>query len=647
MFLDSNKWPTTWAEYRMLDRWFDETLPGLQFQGSTFQGKTMLVKLYGKCPEVWPAKARNWDNLDEYFQSRLHVEASTRNARAKGNSVLGRYSVGWAAQKRLPQLKAELEDRLSADRVTQAPINRSSVSTGIQGRQDASLPTVQALPSATQKHPGVVQVRTPPSQPQPFPSLKRKLNTDQSLLPQKRVKVSSDQEPLATPRPHVPVANTSSGLSVPRISNISRRPTPTFGSQQTRVPSVQANPSTSVPSSHAVPRDSQQLAPGTISNPNSNRTPPSSISAAIPSGVQKQKSKNNNDAPPLANSQLRGVKQRFNTEILEAPAQQEAFFDQGFQEVGFRSGPMFGTQGSPPVQNSLTPAAILSRIPPVSSGPGVTQMVNPNSLFSSPNVAVGANPVPGPMFRNQGAALAQNARITPAGFMSGIPSSSSYANGIANVGPFPVQQQQVPLQIPRPVSQHPALLGPRGMMSIPDFQKALASLPGTQPVTVPERIDLVTPSPPTEGASGPEYAPVPPQPTIPASAPTENIAQPEPDYPPLREVVNQIPEPVVPPQVKVYLPLELEDLFTKEFFTTFVTEDETGSEVTWGPSNEGQESSPSVGYPAAPADSGPAAEESKHWFPIAILDLSAENAFDSQSPRTTPALPPPLKCRAL
>ncbi|RXW19090.1 hypothetical protein EST38_g6768 [Candolleomyces aberdarensis] len=636
MFSDSNKWPTTWAEYRMLDQWFDETLPGLQFQGSSFQGRTMLVKVYGKYPEVWPMKARNWDRLDEYFQSRLQIEASTRNARGKGNSELGRHSVGWAAQKKLPQLKAELEDRLSGDRVTQAPIQESPLSARKQGCQGASLSTVQALPSATHTPPGAAQVRTP--QPQPFPSLKRKLVTDQPLLPHKRVKVSSGQEPLAAPRPHVPVANMSNGLSIPRISNISRRPTPTSGSQQTRVPSAQANPSTSFPSSHVVPRDSQRLAPGAISNPNSNRTPPSSIGAVIPSGVQKQ---NSNDASQLANSQLRGVKQRFNTEILEAPPQQEAFSDQGIQGVGFRSGPMFGIQGSPPVQNSLMPAAIMSRTPPVASGAGITQMANPNSLFSSPNASVGAHPVPGPMFRNQGLALAQNARITPAGLMSGIPSSFSYANGIANVGPFSVQQQQVPLQIPRPVNQGPALIGSQGMGFFP-FQQAVASLAGTQPVTAPEIIDLTTPPLPTEIASGSKNsggAPASPQPTIPANAPAENIAQPEPDHPPLREVVNQVPEPVVPPRVKVYLPMELEDLFTEEFFRTFVTEDETGSKVSWGPSNEGEESSPSVVYPAAPADSSPPVEESKHWFPIAILDLSAENTPDSQSRCTAPAPP--------
>jgi hypothetical protein len=81
---------------------------------------------------------------------------------------------------------------------------------------------------------------------------------------------------------------------------------------------------------------------------------------------------------------------------------------------------------------------------------------------------------------------------------------------------------------------------------------------------------------------------------------------------------------------------------TKEFFDKFMTKDETGSEVTWGPSSEDEESNPSVGYPATPADSGIVAEYSKYSFPIAILDLWPEYGYDSPSPSTTPQILSPF-----
>ncbi|KAJ2935207.1 hypothetical protein H1R20_g1895, partial [Candolleomyces eurysporus] len=206
-------------------------------------------------------------------------------------------------------------------------------------------------------------------------------------------------------------------------------------------------------------------------------------------------------------------------------------------------------------------------------------------------------------------ALAQNARTMPTGFMSGY--------------------------------QHPAWLALQGMRFIPDFQQVIASRAGAWLATVPEVIDLVTPPPATEYAKNLEDAPVPTRPTI-AGLPAENVTQPEPDHPPSREVGDQVPEPATLPQVKVHLPLELEDLFNEEFFKTFVTVDETGSEIYWGPSNEDEESSSSVQYPDVPPISSPAAEDLKNWFPIAILDLSAGNACNSQSPCTMPAVESPL-----
>ena len=102
----------------MLEKWFDETLPLIQFQCSSYQAKAMLVKSCDKCPEVWPSKARNWDWLEEYFQKRLQVEASTRDARSKGKSEPGAQTVGGKAKKELPRLKVELEARLSSGGVT-------------------------------------------------------------------------------------------------------------------------------------------------------------------------------------------------------------------------------------------------------------------------------------------------------------------------------------------------------------------------------------------------------------------------------------------------------------------------------------------------------------------------------------------------
>lgn len=114
MNADPGIWPTTWAEYTMIKQWFDRSLPLLEIPGSSFQAKRMLDIACKKYPQIWPEKGweRNWARLDEYFQERLKVEGSTRDARSKGNSDFSRHSVGWAAQKKLPQLKAKLEYRL-------------------------------------------------------------------------------------------------------------------------------------------------------------------------------------------------------------------------------------------------------------------------------------------------------------------------------------------------------------------------------------------------------------------------------------------------------------------------------------------------------------------------------------------------------
>ncbi|KAJ2917016.1 hypothetical protein MD484_g3370, partial [Candolleomyces efflorescens] len=440
-----------------------------------------------------------------------------------------------------------------------------------------------------------------------------------------------------------------------------RSSTPASAGQLTRVSSVQGYPFTSVSSPYAVPRGPQQSALGAASNPQLNPALLPFRGATPTLGVQAQ---NNNGASGslIPNSQLHRAKQRFNTEILEAPPQQEMFSDQGPQNFVCReSSPMFGVQGVP-AQYPSTLAALtgMSQGSSAFSGARGTPMANanPKSQISLPNVVFGAPSIPGATLRANQAHPA----LVPAGFMSGPPSASSYTSAVPTAGAFPVsQQQQPPPQLSRmgsisqpqlpvhishfsSVNQRLAALASE-MNLIPGIQQAIDSRLGTQTVTGPEVIDLTSPLPATECALGSEDPPVPMIPA-PASAPVEPIGPPEPrrSPTPASEVVDKAPEPAIPLRPKVYLPLELEDLFKNEFLQSFVTKDVTGSEITWGPVDEDEESSTpwTVGDSTTPADpsTGVVDEQSKYFFPIALLDLSAGYRYELPSPSTPP--PPGL-----